>query len=64
MRQLVPDAAPGHTMDDIVLAKFDYDALDRPEQNVRIRLDSTCVHVENRDGYVDLGYVRNGSCRG
>ena len=60
VRALVPGVAPGHTMDDIVLASFDYDALDRPEQGVRIRLDSTCVHVQNRDGHVDLGYVRNG----
>ena len=43
VRALVPHVAPGHTMDDIVLAPFDYDALDRRGQDTRIRLDSTCV---------------------
>jgi spermidine dehydrogenase len=58
VRALVPDAAPGHDMDDIVLARFDYDALDRPGQNVRIRLDSTCVDVREVDGKVLVSYVR------
>jgi spermidine dehydrogenase len=60
VRALVPDSAPGTTMEDIVLAPFDYERLDRDDQNVRIRLDSTCVHVANRDGGVDIGYVRDG----
>ncbi len=41
VRAQVPGIAPGATMDDIVLAPFDYDVLDRPGQNLRIRLDST-----------------------
>src|SRR5216683_403383 len=45
VRALVPGVAPGDTMDDIVLARFDYDALDRRGQNTRIRLDSTCIDV-------------------
>ena len=39
VRSLLPDAAPGHTMEDVVLAPFDYGKLDRDGQNVRIRLD-------------------------
>src|SRR5215471_7026130 len=46
VRALIPDAAPGHTMDDVVLAPFDYANLDRPGQNVRVRLESTCVDVQ------------------
>jgi spermidine dehydrogenase len=60
VRSLVPGIAPGNTMDDIVLAGFDYDALDRPGQNVRIRLDSTCVEVRDTGDAVSIGYVRGG----
>jgi spermidine dehydrogenase len=44
----------------VVLARFAYDALDRAGQGVRIRLDSTCVHVANTGDTVRLAYVRNG----
>src|SRR5258707_11817584 len=37
-RALIPDAMPGHTMEDVVTAKANYSKLDRDEQNVRIRL--------------------------
>ncbi len=62
VRSLIPGAAPGHTMDDVVLARFDYSALDRV-QPVRLRLNSTAVSVANGlalGGRVDLGYVRAG----
>ena len=52
---LVPGVAPGNTMDDIVLAPFDYARLDSPDANVRIRLDSTCIDVRNAD--------ERGACR-
>ena len=39
VRSLIPGAAPGHTMDDVVPAAFDYAALDRSDQPVRIRLE-------------------------
>src|SRR5215471_4359794 len=61
VRALVPDAAPGHTMNDVVPARFDYDKLDRAGANVRIRLDSTCVDVREEDGKVRIGYVRGGT---
>ncbi len=47
VRALVPAAAPGSTMDDVVLAPFDYEKLDVEGASVRIRLDSTCVNVRN-----------------
>jgi spermidine dehydrogenase len=37
-----------------------YDTLDRPGQNVRIRLDSTCVSVRNAGKSADLVYLRDG----
>jgi len=60
VRRLVPGIAPGSTMDDIVTARFDYDKLDQTGAKTRLRLDSTVVAVRNRDGGVDLGYVRDG----
>ena len=50
VRKLIPSVAPGNTMEDVVLAKFDYSQLDRPEHNVRIRLNSTAIRAENLPG--------------
>ncbi len=47
VRWLIPDAAPGHTAEDIVTAKVDYSRLDRPNSPVRIRLNSTAVRVRH-----------------
>jgi spermidine dehydrogenase len=60
VRALIPDAAAGHTMDDVVLAPFDYGKLDRATQPVRIRLESTCIDVQNAGAEVLVGYVRAG----
>ncbi|MGN6750337.1 MAG: NAD(P)-binding protein, partial [Xanthobacteraceae bacterium] len=57
-RALIPGAAPGHTMDDIVLAGFDYGALDRAGSAVRIRLQSTVIDVRQRGDAVSIGYVQ------
>jgi len=61
VRSLIPAAAAGHTMEDIVPAAFDYAALDRGDQPVRIRLDSTCVHAGRSGDKAELAYVRNGA---
>lgn len=58
VRALIPGVAPGRTMDDIVLAKFRYERLDRPDQTVRLRLDSTCINVKTSGAGVDLVYLR------
>jgi spermidine dehydrogenase len=60
VRALIPAAARGHTMDDVVLSPFDYDRLDRTGQNARIRLDSTCVNIRNTGRKVEVAYVRGG----
>ena len=60
VRSLIPAAAPGSTMDDVVLAPFDYSKLDVEAGSVRIRLDSTCVNVRNVAGGTELGYMREG----
>jgi spermidine dehydrogenase len=65
VRSLVPGAAPGSTMEDIVTAKMDYGKLDSPESKVRVRLSSTGVRVKHRGSpesanEVDVVYVRGG----
>ena len=60
VRSLIPGVAPGHTMDDVVLAAFDYAKLDQPKASVRVRLNSTAVSVRNVDDGVHIGYSRGG----
>jgi spermidine dehydrogenase len=53
-------------MEDLVLARVDYDRLDHESNNTRIRLNSTAVDVRHVDGdkAVDVSYVRAGNtCR-
>jgi spermidine dehydrogenase len=47
VRSLVPGSIPGHTMDDVVTAIADYSRLDQSDSPVRIRLNSTVVHVNH-----------------
>jgi spermidine dehydrogenase len=61
VRSLAPAVAPGHSMEDVILAPFDYSKLDVRGQSVRIRLDSTCVHVHNASDRVHVAYVRHGA---
>ncbi len=45
VRSLVPGALPGTSMDDVVTARANYAKLDQDGNAVRIRLNSTVVHV-------------------
>jgi spermidine dehydrogenase len=66
VRSLIPRVATGHTMDDVVLADFDYAKLDVDASPVRLRLNSTAVAIANprsKGGAVDIGYVREGALR-
>ncbi|WP_458373338.1 NAD(P)-binding protein [Pseudomonas laurylsulfatiphila] len=60
VRSLIPAVTTGHTMDDIVLAPFDYAKLDQAKAPVRIRLNSTAVSVRNVGSGVNVGYSRGG----
>jgi spermidine dehydrogenase len=60
VRSLIAAAAPGRTMEDVVLADFDYAKLDVEGVPIRLRLNSTAVTVANSrhgGGPVDIGYV-------
>ena len=45
VRALIPAAMPGSSMEDQVVAMVDYAALDKPENEVRLRLNATVVKV-------------------
>jgi len=61
VRRLIPGIAPGNSMEDIVLAPFDYGQVDVPGHAVRIRLNSTAVDVRNVGRGVEIAYVNGGA---
>jgi len=67
VRALIPAAMPGHSMEDVVTTRADYSKLDANGASVRIRLNSTVVHVQqsidvDANGSapitVDIAYMR------
>ena len=65
VRSLVPGAAPGNTMEDIVTARMNYARLDNPDSPIRIRLNSTAVRAKHlgdpqNASEVEITYVRGG----
>jgi spermidine dehydrogenase len=47
VRDLIPDAVPGTSAEDVVSARVDYAKLDRLDSPVRVRLSSTVVNARN-----------------
>ena len=65
VRKLIPEAIPGNSSTDIVLARANYARLDQSSSPVRIRLNSTAVRVkhvgdEASAKEVEVAYVRGG----
>jgi spermidine dehydrogenase len=65
VRKLIPDAIPGSSMADIVLAAANYAKLDDSSSPIRIRLNSTAVrvkHIGEAAGAkeVEVSYIRGG----
>ncbi len=60
VRRLLPEALPGDSIEDLLLAQVDYGRLDREESRIRIRLDAPCVRVQNVRDAVEVCYVDNG----
>jgi spermidine dehydrogenase len=65
VRKLIPAAVPGQTMDDVVTARADYSRLDKDGEPIRIRLNSTVVHVVHNGPSganleVEVAYMRGG----
>ena len=67
VRNMIPDAAPGSSMEDIVTAHFDYSRLDHSGNDTRIRLSSTVVDLRHQGGDlgadVDISYVSGSMAR-
>jgi spermidine dehydrogenase len=61
VRQLIPGIASGHTMDDIVTARFDYARLDEGASPIRIRLNSTALRVQPSEAGAVITYARGGA---
>jgi len=55
VRALIPGAMPGHSMLDVVTARADYSKLDVDGAPVRLRLNSTVVHVQHAGTIAALG---------
>jgi spermidine dehydrogenase len=65
VRKLIPEAIPGNTAEDIVMARADYSKLDRAGAPVRIRLNSTAVRVKHLGDAgsakeVEIAYAQGG----
>lgn len=60
VRQLIPEALPGKTLEDSILQRVDYPRLDMPGNRNRIRLSSTAVEVANTRTGVSVVYARDG----
>jgi spermidine dehydrogenase len=65
VRQLIPQAIPGGSSTDVVLARADYARLDEEKSPVRIRLNSTVVRVKHQGDpakarEVEITYARDG----
>jgi spermidine dehydrogenase len=57
VRQLIPAALPGKTLEDSILQTVDYARLDAPGNANRIRLNSTAVRVRNVGDGVEVIYA-------
>ncbi|HWA92643.1 MAG TPA: NAD(P)-binding protein [Rhizomicrobium sp.] len=58
VRDLIPEAMPGHDARDVVTAKCDYAKLDRAGNPVRLRLNSLVVRARNVKDGVEIAYTR------
>jgi spermidine dehydrogenase len=66
VRDLIPDVIPGHDAQDVVTARANYAALDRPGAPIAIRLSSTVVGARNigapeKSRGVEVAYARGGN---
>ncbi len=65
VRKLIPQAIPGHSAADVVMARAHYARLDEKSSPVRIRLNSTAVRVRHQGDPasargVEIAYARRG----
>jgi spermidine dehydrogenase len=68
VRKLIPDAIPGSSASDVVMARANYSRLDQPSSPTRIRLNSTVVRVKHLGDpataqEVEVAYAEGGKVR-
>ena len=68
VRSLIPEAVPGHTMEDVVTARADYSRLDKPSSAIRIRLNATAVRAQHSGAaesakQVEVSYMQEGKLK-
>lgn len=63
VRDLLPTALAGSSMEDLATRRVDYSQLDLPDNAIRIRLNSTAVNVAHSadEKHVDVSYVSQGT---
>ncbi len=65
VRSLIPDAIPGHSMEDVVTARADYSKLDESSSRIRVRLNATAVRAQQSGPLeaakgVEVSYIQEG----
>ena len=65
VRNLIPAAVPGSSVEDVITARVNYAQLDRAPNPVMLRLNSTAIRVRHLEdskpaGPVEVAYVRGG----
>ena len=64
VRKMISASASGTTMEDIVTSTFNYNELDRSDNNIRIRLNSTVIRAQHQrndlNAKVDISYYQDG----
>jgi spermidine dehydrogenase len=63
VRELIPEALPGGSIEDLVLAEVDYARLDRPDNTIAIRLNAPCVRIGHSGEAVEAWYAAGGRLR-
>jgi spermidine dehydrogenase len=66
LRGLLPDSLPGKDFSTLMYGPMNFEALDRDDQSVRIRLNATALRVEHVNGdhgrdALAVTYERDGS---
>lgn len=57
VKRLIPSVTPAKSVEEVVLAKFNYEVLDLPTSPVRLRLNSTVVRVSNTQDGAEVFYA-------
>lgn len=57
VKRLIKEVAKEESLEDLILAKFDYNKLDAKDSNTRLRLKSTVINAKNVKGGVELVYL-------